>query len=125
MKYFSKKNKNYDGPKNMSSHTGKTVEVFLFESKDSRIKETKKEVGKEFRKETKNSKRELSKKVLRHRSPLNKSSEAFSKKYKTKYESQLASFSYKSQTPMAISKKNTSKPKVCLSVYQKYINKIK
>ena len=120
-KYFSKKNKNYEGPSHNSSNSGKTVEVFLFENNNPK-KEIQKETVRDLKKEVR---KELAKKAMRNRSPFNKSVDTFSKKYKTKYGNQFSSFSYKSQTPMATSKRAISKSKICSSEYQKYINQIR
>lgn len=104
-KYFSKKNKSHNESKHKPYSSGKTVEVFLFENKTAKV--------------------ETAKKILKERSPLNKSVENICKKYKTKYDSHFSTFSSSKYTPSGTKKKSNSKPKICLPVYQKYINQVK
>ena len=102
-KYFSKKNKNHEEPKHKSYNSGKTVEVFLFDNKIPKTESKKR----------------------RDKSPFNKSEESTWKKYKTKHESHFSTYSQSGYTPSTKTKKSTSKPKICLPVYQKYINQVK
>ena len=105
-KYFSKKNKNHEEPKHKSYNSGKTVEVFLFDQKISKT--------------------ESKRKTSKDKSPLNKIETSISKRYKTKYDSQFSTYSQNGYTPCPkTNKKSTSRPKICLPVYQKYINQIK
>jgi hypothetical protein len=86
-KYFSKKNKHYEGPKHKPYNSGKTVEVFLFDNKTD--PKARQEPSKSFI----------------ERTPLNKNVESIFKVPKVK--------------------KSSSKPKICLPVYQNYINQVK
>lgn len=86
-KYFSKKHRNQEKPKQKLQNSDMTVEVFLFENKT----------------ESKPSYEQV--KPVYQRSPLNRSVENLWKGTKVK--------------------KSSSRPKICLPVYQKYINHAK